>query len=433
MTRETMGSAALRGALLSERYRLLQLLGRGAFGAVYEAEHVEVGRRYAVKLLHRGLDSQRSRERFAREARVLARLEHENIVGLIDVGMDTSVGDFLVLELIRGSTLRDALPALKDEPLRVFEVVRQLARGLGHAHAAGVVHRDLKPENVMLSSHADGRLLVKILDFGIARLLDPQRELVTASGAALGTAAYMAPEQARGASQVDQRVDVYALGVILYEALAGVRPFDGASYNETLYRILTERQPPLAALRSDLDPALSELVERALMKDRDERFPSVEAFAQALTPIEREVSARSGALGTVDVETGERWIRPPNAVEAKAATEPRSPTTWQAPALSIGLAALLGLGLGAALDRLWLTQSQSNPRRATNDFRAASAAAASHAPEPLDADTRTPLSASPRSPAEPSAAPSAVLLPRRTRSIAPRALSNVSSPRDRGF
>src|SRR5262249_33407551 len=249
------------GALLGDKYRLTRRIGHGASGAVYEAEHAELGRRVAIKLLRRSVESERARQRFAREARLLARLEHANIVNLLDAGDDSEFGQYLVLEFIRGSTLREALPSFRGAPLRhVLEIIRQLASGLGHAHAAGIVHRDLKPENVMLTSHADGRPLVKILDFGIARLCEADDVSLTTSGTALGTAAYMAPEQARGERDIDQRVDVFAVGVIVYELLAGARPFDGASYNETLFQIVTKAHPPLQRVRQDLPAEICAVV-----------------------------------------------------------------------------------------------------------------------------------------------------------------------------
>jgi serine/threonine-protein kinase len=148
---------------------------------------------------------------------------------------------------------------------------------------------------------------VKILDFGIARLFDAEQEqLITASGAALGTAVYMAPEQARGDREIDNRADIYALGVIVYEALSGARPFEGDSYNETLFHILTRKHTPLTELRPDLHPRISSLVERALMKDREARFASVESFAQALSEACETNLRPSGDLATLDLETGEQ-------------------------------------------------------------------------------------------------------------------------------
>src|SRR5688572_29346213 len=211
-------------------------------GSVYEAEHVRLGRSYALKLLRHDASSRpRAALRFEREARLLSKLTHENIVSLLDIGHADGEQPFLVLELIHGRTLREEMTDAGVRGLaRVLDIAVQVARGLGHAHAAGIIHRDLKPENVMLSAHADGRLLVKVLDFGVARLHEDHGELVTNTGIALGTAAYMSPEQARGEAGLDAAVDVFALGVIVYESLTGRRPYDGNSYNETLYAILNK-------------------------------------------------------------------------------------------------------------------------------------------------------------------------------------------------
>jgi eukaryotic-like serine/threonine-protein kinase len=430
------------GTLVGGKYQLLRLLGRGAFGHVYEAEHADVGRRYAVKLLHWGLDSARTRQRFAREARVLARLEHENIVGLIDLGEDAECGDYLVLELVRGSTLRSALPALQSEaPERALSIIRQIARGLAHAHAEGIVHRDLKPENVMLTSHADGRLLVKILDFGIARLLHAeQEEFMTTSGATVGTAAYMAPEQARGDRDVDSRADVYALGVIAYEALGGVRPFEGTSYNETLFNILTKGHTPLAELRPDLDPTLSNLIGRALMKDRNERFESVETFAEALCQVGRSGLA-SVDVATVDFDSDERVAAP------RAPTAPRpsgaSPSSKQSTPsfgrkIRVLLLAATAFALGVATHDVWFAKDGERPltsaRERPNE--------APRAAREVASDTKA-LGTSANSAVEPnrtSAAPEASTTassrasePRRIPVSPAHGRPSERAPRDRGF
>jgi serine/threonine protein kinase len=349
---------------LGGKYRLLRPLGRGASGQVYEAEQLELGRRYAIKVLHRPLETPRSKQRFEREARVLARLEHENIVGLIDAGADAKLGDYLVLELIRGSTLRQALPALTQEgPERTVGVAAQIARGLGHAHSMGVVHRDLKPENIMLTSHADGRPLVKILDFGIARLFDGARDFLTQSGAALGTAAYMAPEQARGDRDLDLRIDVYALGVIVYEILSGVRPFEGNSYNETLFHVLTRKHVPLGERRPDLPPALGDAVERALQKDRAERFATVEAFAAALSSAVRPpLGPVLDSLVTLDLESEERTTtRPSSSVTSIPAPARIGQTRGRPSPVAV---ALMAAGLGFGLGWAWRVDEAKAPRAA---------------------------------------------------------------------
>ncbi len=253
-------------------------------GSVYEAEDLRLGRCCAVKVLREHLASRPSaRRRFDREASLLGRLAHENIVALIDAGVAGEFGAYLVLEYLRGRTLRTEFQESGVRSVdRILEIVTQVARGLGYAHGEGVVHRDLKPENIMLTRHADGRLLVKLLDFGIARQHDGAMETVTATDTAIGTAAYMAPEQARGEKVLTAATDIYALGAVVYEALAGRRPYDGGSYNETLFQILNGPHKPLAELRPDLSPDLCLAVERALEKSSEARFPTALDFAKAL-------------------------------------------------------------------------------------------------------------------------------------------------------
>jgi hypothetical protein len=273
-----------RERVIAGKYRLVRLLGSGGMGTVFVAEHVQMRRSFALKFLRPDRSSTpRYLRRFEREAELLGRLEHENVVSLHDIGVDAADGPYLVLEYVRGITLRQELERHGVRPIeRLLAVVRQVARGLAHAHALGIVHRDLKPENVMLAEHADGALLVKLLDFGVAGLRDDDAERLTLSDAALGTAAYMAPEQARGDRTLDARTDVFALGVITYEALSGVRPYAGSSYNETLFKILHRRHRPLAELRPELPPALVAAVERALEKDAEARFRSVDEFVREI-------------------------------------------------------------------------------------------------------------------------------------------------------
>lgn len=293
-----------QGRVVAGKYRLVRVLGRGGMGMVFEAQHVQVRRSFALKFLRQDrVVAPRSLRRFEREAELLGRLDHENIVGLLDIGVDEASGPYLVLEYVRGITLRRDIEQHGRRPLgRVLSIVRQIGRGLAHAHALGIVHRDLKPENVMLSENASGELLVKLLDFGVARLRDESIEHVTLSDVAVGTAEYMAPEQARGDRSLDARTDVYALGVIVYEMLSNRRPYRGESYNETLFKILHREHQPLAELRPELPEALVNSVERALCKDPAQRFPDVEAFVaqvEASLP-NSEITAREGLTQTDD-------------------------------------------------------------------------------------------------------------------------------------
>jgi serine/threonine protein kinase/tetratricopeptide (TPR) repeat protein len=253
-------------------------------GRVFVAEGVHDRQRVALKFLRPDRNaSPRYLQRFEREATLLARIQHENVVSLLATGVDEANGPFLVLEYVRGVTLRGELDLRGVRSVeRLLRIVQQVSRGLSHAHALGVVHRDLKPENVMLAGHAAGDVLVKLLDFGVAGLRDDEAGYVTQSDAIIGTAGYMAPEQARGERALDARTDVYSLGVVVYEALCGRRPYTGSSYNETLFKILHRKHRPLIELRPDLPIAFSHAVERALAKDVAARFPSVELFMREI-------------------------------------------------------------------------------------------------------------------------------------------------------
>jgi tetratricopeptide (TPR) repeat protein len=269
------------------QFRIDGRLGEGGMGIVYRAEDEKLGRPVALKVLPRAMgDDDESRRRFLREARAAAAINHPNVATVYEVG-EADGRVYIAMELVEGETLRDRMlraPLTVPETLRV---ARAVARGLARAHARGVVHRDLKPENVMLDREGEP----KILDFGIAKLrevsvggasaLARTVTQATGSGHVLGTVGYMSPEQARGAN-VDARSDLFSLGVLLYEALAGAAPFRGETALEVLVATTRDEPPPLAELRKDLPPGLDAIVRRCLAKSPDDRYPSAEALLDAL-------------------------------------------------------------------------------------------------------------------------------------------------------
>ncbi|HEX6864535.1 MAG TPA: serine/threonine-protein kinase, partial [Thermoanaerobaculia bacterium] len=248
-------------------YRIERLLGRGGMGEVYLAWDERLERRVALKRV-RGdstLDGQ-VRERFRREARAAARLSHPAIVQVHDLLEDAS-GDCIVLEYVEGRTLASVLAAGPPETGLALRLAREIAEGLAHAHAQGLLHRDLKTQNVIVTpaGHA------KILDFGLAKPIRIEdEETLTTNGAILGTFHSMSPEQALG-RELDERSDLFSLGVLLHELLTGRSPFKAASSTETLDRVLHHEPPSLSLLRPDLPPEIPELVARLLAKDRDRR------------------------------------------------------------------------------------------------------------------------------------------------------------------
>ncbi len=278
----------MEGTLLGGRYRLLEPLGRGGMGTVYEAVQEGLGRHVAVKLLDPRLAEDRQQlERFRREAEIVAGLGHPNIVQVTDFQYPDTPADqpFLVMEVLRGESLGARVAREQVLPgARVAFIIAQVLSALSAAHRAGVVHRDIKPDNIFLLADAAVPDTVKVLDFGIAKLAVEGQAKLTGTGAMLGTPAFMAPEQARGAEDVDARADIYAVGATMYQALSGKLPYDAPSIPALLFAIVEQTPIPLQDLRPDLPQGLVEIVERAMSKDRKERFPDAESMRRALSP-----------------------------------------------------------------------------------------------------------------------------------------------------
>ncbi|MEZ4250920.1 MAG: protein kinase [Polyangiales bacterium] len=271
------------GAVLGGKYRIERKLGEGGMGAVYAAVQEPLGRKVALKVLLPVLARDVTLvSRFQREAELAASLGHPNIVQVTDFGVDDGSA-FLVMDLLEGESLGGVLERERVlAPERVRFIATQVLSALGAAHARGVVHRDLKPDNVYLTSVSGVSDLVKLLDFGIARLTEGSGDQkMTATGQVLGTPAYMSPEQARG-KPVDARSDLYALGVLMYEALSGRMPVDGSNYHELMFAIVGETPTPLSELVPELDPGLVGVVERAMAKDPNARYANADAMRAAL-------------------------------------------------------------------------------------------------------------------------------------------------------
>lgn len=281
-------------------YRLLREIGSGGMGAVYEAEDARLGRRVALKLLPPEYSRDRkAKERFLREARAAAAVDHPNLCTVHDVG-ESEGRLYIVLSFYDGETLRERIRRGPLPLAEAREIAIQVARGLARAHEAGIVHRDIKPANVMLTRRGEA----KILDFGIARLGGDDASL-TRTGASWGTPAYMSPEQARG-ERVDARADVWSLGVMLYEMVAGRRPFGGESMEAVLSAILIQEPEPLERMRPNVSPELARVVERALAKNSTERY---ESAAELLADLESgemptALSARRRPIKLVGLAVG---------------------------------------------------------------------------------------------------------------------------------
>jgi serine/threonine-protein kinase len=286
--------------LLAGKYRLLRLLGAGGMGTVHEAVNTWTGRHVAVKQLRPALSSDAmAAKRFMREARSASRIAHPNVVDILDLGRDPQTGAlYMVQELLAGETLRRRIA--ERGALPVDEVVRILAPALSAlavAHAAGVVHRDLKPDNIFLASDPRGGEVTKLIDFGLSKRLRGGGDLViTAGGRRLGTPFYMAPEQLRDDPELDERIDVWSMGVVLFEAAVGARPFPGPGCVELIRQVVQRPAPLLADIAPGVPPAFAALVARALDRDRNRRPHAAELHA-ALVALARPLHPAPAAAG----------------------------------------------------------------------------------------------------------------------------------------
>ncbi len=331
-------SNAAPGDVLAGRYRLVRELGRGGMGVVFEAIQLDLERPVALKLLTIDrLDDARAAQRFAREALAAGRIAHPNVAATTDFAFDKVCGGVIVMEYVDGRSL---LAVMREggvlEASRAVYLCVQMLSALGAAHARGVVHRDLKPSNVLLARNAGVPDLVKIADFGVAKLLDEERfERLTATGALLGTPGYMAPEQARGAA-IDGRTDLYAAGVVLYQMLSGALPFPSRTPAEFLLALLNAQGTPLARACPAVHPGLAAVVDRAVARNPEDRFASADAMAAALRPFlsESQEAAlkRIGTMPTVAMpEITAKEIASTMAL-APVATAPTAPQKPSVPA-----------------------------------------------------------------------------------------------------
>jgi serine/threonine protein kinase len=280
----------LVGSIVASRFRIAHRIGEGGMGAVYLAEHVALGKKVAIKILHAEMHSNPEvRARFKREAMAMAQLEHENIVAATDFGQLEDGAFFLAMEFIEGQSLRDLLAKSgRLAVLRALKILRQIASALTRAHSLSIVHRDLKPENILIVHRPGSEEVVKIIDFGIARFTsgDGERPL-TQTGVIFGTPHYMAPEQALG-RRVDAAADQYAFGVLAFELLTGRKPFDHENLLELLDLHVNGAIPRATSVATDLPAAIDAVFDRLLAKSPIERFSSVadamDAIDETLAP-----------------------------------------------------------------------------------------------------------------------------------------------------
>jgi len=312
------------GQTIAGRYEIEELVGHGGMSSVYRAHDSLLERHVALKILHEQYNSDEDFvERFKREARSVAQLQHPNIVTVIDRGEEDG-RQYIVFEYIEGENLKEHV--VRKGRLEVndaLEVAAEVARALAFAHEHGLIHRDVKPQNVLLNG--DGR--PKVTDFGIARTVDVDG--MTQTGTVLGTSNYIAPEQASG-QRVDAHSDVYALGVVLYELLAGDVPFPGESFIAVAMKHMHEPAPNLLDVRKDVPLRVAAAVDRALEKDPEQRFPTMDAFAAELEACLAELDSGGDGAATMVIPTRQRGARAPR----------RKASRWP---IAIGMLALLAI------------------------------------------------------------------------------------------
>ncbi|MEI8254590.1 MAG: serine/threonine-protein kinase [Deltaproteobacteria bacterium] len=355
-----------QGAELAGRYHLAEKIGEGGMGSVWVATDDRAGgdapREVAVKVLHKTLVSDPAAiARFRHEANVASGIAHPNLCRVLDVG-ESDGAPFLVMERLRGENLADRLSRESTlPPTTAVEIVLELLAGLEAAHAQGVLHRDLKPENVFLAREGD-RVVAKVLDFGVSKFIgdDVARVKMTRTGALVGTPAYMSPEQVLGEADIDVRSDVWAVGVLLYETLAGKLPYDAANYNTMLVKIATESPRPIAAVLPALDEGLCAVVGRALARDRDDRFASAAEMSAALrgwlagaplTMNVRRVAMPTPLIGTTPMSWAEQASGEPRAPTQRGLRAAPRRHAWLLPSVLVVVLGVAGLAVAIGVRR----------------------------------------------------------------------------------
>lgn len=330
------------GEIINDKYRIDRKLGEGGMGAVYQGEHTLIGRQVAIKLLRPEIaQEEQLLTRFQREARAATSIGHDHIVDVTDMGKLDDGSAYMVLEYLDGRELGDDMAQERLPIERLVHIVVQVCDALAAAHDLGIIHRDLKPANIFLINKAGDPDFVKVLDFGVAKARgeEGQNETLTQTGIALGTPAYMAPEQAQNVKAIDHRADIYSLGVIMYEALSGCRPFSGESFVQLMVSVVCDEPPSLKTMRPDLPDELTSLIDRLLSKNPDDRVADCRELAALLAPFAglEPASVRAALTPTPKAAEGQPSSKseasdPPKSTEAAPASrDDESPTVGARP------------------------------------------------------------------------------------------------------
>lgn len=444
------------GALVAGKYRTERLLGQGGMGAVVLAKDETTGQPLAIKFLLPSLrDEGHFVGRFRREAQATARLSSEHVPRVLDVGSTAEGAPFIVMEYCEG---RDLRVLVKEEgPLPEHEAaayIGQACVALAEAHALGIVHRDLKPSNLLLGRSADGKPLIKVLDFGVAKVrptAEAESDHITATGTILGSRLFMAPEQMRRPRDVDARADIWALGVCLYYLVTGHTPFEAATTEEVILAVVMHPPKPLRDLAPRTSPAFEAVVLRCLEKSPRERFESVTELVRALAPLSRAPAATASTPRATPPKPAATPVPDDSATEPSLSAAPtrimdarlrtaiveanarRSPPRSRrarksAVPLVAGASLALGVLVGLGALALWKTSSASPADSVgVTDVRAESAPSATTQPSAAPPSTTSAPSAAPL-PAPSSAASEAATAPARAASAAPSPRGTAPTP-----
>lgn len=363
-------SPVQEGDILADKYRVESILGEGGMGVVVAAWHQELEKRVAVKFLLREMaERSDAAERFRREARAAVRIQSEHVARVLDVGTMADGVPYMVMEYLDGHDIARELSDRGQLPAsEAVDYLLQAGEAVAEAHANGIVHRDLKPANLFLSRRADGSRLVKVLDFGISKSLvggSLADMSLTRTASMIGSPLYMSPEQMKSAKDVDTRTDVWALGAILFEMLAGRPPFLAETVPQLCAVLLHEAAPPMSDFRSDVPPQLEEAVRRCLEKDRTHRWATVADLAQAIAPFgppEARIHAgrASRVLGTTDITITDS--EPPTLATGSPVSPATAESTPQAKSGSSPAATELSESVGATVDTWGRTDAPAPPR-----------------------------------------------------------------------
>lgn len=387
----------LQGTVIGNTYRVGRCIGSGASSHVFEAEHLRLGRNFAIKVLRAELDGKRAAQRFRREAAAIARLRSEHIVSVIDCGEHDDRTPYLVMELLEGEDLRRLLSRSAPLPTRrAVHLAIEACRGLHEVHRAGLVHRDLKPENLYIARRSNGQDWCKILDFGVAKM---EASIGTAHGAIVGTVRYMAPEQLLDSSVTGPATDIHALGAILFECLTGRALVGGATVQEAMFRIIN-RSPRELMGETELPERLAEIITSCLEKAPEKRPASALELAEALGDATSLPIALSDATLVEDSDA--------------SATPAQKRSDWAPARLAAGAFATTVLGALCG----WHF-SQRGPAANAAQLTSSTAVVSSV------------VSAAPRSVPEPLAKPASVPAPASTAAVAEAVVKRQSSPAKR--